>query len=229
MDNPVYVGVRRRIAESRTALTDADLPDQVEISARLDGIQGQIESLQFEAAGDSTEPNVAADAVDANPGWWARLKASLAGLVTVRRAAEGEQSRRTLEDKDLLRQGLWMQVEGARLALMRHDQSAWEDALSRASSALERWFLESAADYQAVSQGFDDLAAIDIDPELPDISGPWSQFELIRNAGSTALPPPAPVDPVPGEATSSEENDDENDSPAASDEAAEEAQSDGQA
>jgi uroporphyrin-3 C-methyltransferase len=109
--------------------------------------------------------------------------------VTVRRSAEGEASRLTLEDKDFLRQGLWMQIESARLALMRHDQGSWDDSLSRARSVLERWFDDSSAEYRSVYGELAELLQLNIAPEMPDISGPWMQLQQLRQARpAPALP-----------------------------------------
>jgi len=194
MDNPMYIGVRRNIAEARQALTEIDLPNPVALSADLDNVQRQIESLTFgsESAASAPGPDGSVESAGSELGWWARLKASLAGLVTVRRTANREASRLTLDDKDFLRQALWMQIEGARLALMRHDQATWDDSLSRARSALGRWFDESSAEYRAVYEGLDGLSQLNIAPELPDISGPWAQLQQLRQARPAPLPPEGP-------------------------------------
>ena len=206
MDNPVYLGLRQHIADARQTLAAAELPDTIELSARLDQVQSQLSALTFggEAAASNELQNQDGSAVD--EGWWDRLKTSLSGLVTVRRNAEDAESRLTLEDKDLLRQGLWMQVEGARLALMRHDQAGWQDTLGRAQQVLERWFDSSQDEYQAISEQLAGLAEISVSPQMPDISGPWSQLQLIRQATPAPLPvsrvsettePPAETEPEP--------------------------------
>jgi len=187
MDNPVYIGLRQRIAEARQRLADADLPNPIAISGELDNVQQQLAALTF---GGESAAQTSADSDQegqSDTGWWQRLKFSLSSLVTVRRNAEDAESRLTIEDKDLLRQGLWMQLEGARLALMRHDQAAWEDTLLRAERVLNQWFDASSDEFKAVNRQIQALSGISISPELPDISGPWAQLQLIRQAS----PPPA--------------------------------------
>lgn len=198
MENPVYLGLRQHVADARRALSGTKLPNQVELSASLDAIQQQLASLTFggEASAARVANEAGTDTEDA--GWWQRLKSSLASLVTVRRSAEDAESRLTIEDKDLLRQGLWMQIEGARLALMRHDQASWDDTLARALDVLTRWFDSSSADYAGVHDALQELAAVSVSPELPDISGPWAQLQLLRSAR------PAPVAPAP-EASSADD------------------------
>ena len=66
------------------------------------------------------QPTVPEDA-----GWWESFKQTLSSLVTVRRRVPEDRSMLTLEDKDYLRQGLWLQLESARLALMRNDSAVY--------------------------------------------------------------------------------------------------------
>lgn len=203
MDNPMYIGLRQHIAEARRRLADTELPNAVELSARLDAVQDQLQGLGFGSEGGG--PNAAAataDSPSAEQGWWARLKASLGGLVTVQRSTTDAESRLTLEDKDMLRQGLWMQVEATRLALMRHDQAAWTDTLARAQGILERWFDSTSPGYQAVREELTVLSGVSIEPDFPDISGPWAQLQLIREARGPSPAPepvgePAPTQPEP--------------------------------
>jgi len=182
MDNPIYIGLRRHIADARQELANTQLPNAIEISARLDDAQNQLASLTFGGESNAAAQSASShgESSQAEAGWWDRLKASLSSLVTVRRSAADSSERLTIEDKDLLRQGLWMQIEGARLALMRNDQASWRDTLARAEQVLERWFDESTSEYIALHGELDALADVSISPELPDISGPWAQLQLIR-------------------------------------------------
>jgi uroporphyrin-3 C-methyltransferase len=195
MNNPVHIGVRQRIADARKALSETEFPNEVDISAELDAVQSRLAELTF---GSPAEAPAANGAQAPEQGWWDRLKASLAGLVTVRHSSATSEGRLTFEDKDLLRQGLWMQVEGARLALMRHDQAAWDDALARAIDVLQRWFDETSPEYRSVFEQLQALAALTIAPQLPDISGPWAQLQLIRQAHGVPAPAaPEVAEPQP--------------------------------
>lgn len=205
MDNPMYIGLRQHIARARQALAEAELPNPVELSARLDAVQARLAGLGFssEAAprgDDASAGDTLSDPQSdpqADPGWWGRLRASLAGLVTVRRSTTGAESRLTLDDKDLLRQGLWLQIEGARLALMRHDQQAWDAALNRAGDVLDQWFDASSSDFQAARDEIAALSQVSVAPELPDISGPWAQLQVIREARRPAASNPAETERDP--------------------------------
>lgn len=216
MDNPMYIGLRQHIAGARQALADTDLPNPVELSARLDAVQARLAGLGFGAKAAAPGDDAGAgEEPQSDPGWWARLKASLGGLVTVRRSTTGAESRLTLDDKDLLRQGLWLQIEGARLALMRHDQQAWDAALKRVGDVLDRWFDASSSDFQSARDEVAALSQVKIAPELPDISAPWTQLRVIREARRPTAPAPAetvqdpetqaePGEPAPADNTGSD-------------------------
>ena len=188
MENPIYIGLRQHISDARITLTNTELPNTIEISSRLDDAQNMLAGLTFGSDPDAVAQTTSSTEETAEEqGWWQRLKNSLSNLVTVRRSTTEAGERLTIEDKDMLRQGLWMQIEGARLALMRHDQDAWAHSLGNAERVLERWFDSASEEYLALSNELSSLADLSIAPELPDISGPWAQLQLIRQASGTAF------------------------------------------
>lgn len=181
LDNPSLLGVRRDIAAARQALSRADLPDTVEIAAELDSLQARIPSLPF--AGVTAA--AAAPSQLTEESWWARLKGTFAGLVTIRRTAD-DSTALSLEDTDYVRQRLWLQLEMAHLALMRRDQEGFHASLTRALETLERWFDTTDDELQSVEERVEELASLDIEADLPDITAPWNSLRRLRSAGSPA-------------------------------------------
>ncbi len=158
LDNPMYLGVRQDIASARRELAAVDMPGYLDIAHRLDSVQEAVPSLVFiEDEPPGAEPVVAQD-----EGWWAKTKATLASLVTVRRSTDQENERISLEDKDYIRQRVWLQLEIAHLALMRHDQSAFRHALGRVNESVTRWFRDDTDSFRQVREGIDELLALDI-------------------------------------------------------------------
>jgi len=106
LNDPLFLSVRQRIATARRALATVPRVDRVQLSAKFTELQSSVPNLPFR--GESTaapEPELPVDA-----GWWERLKQTLSSLVTVRRRVSEEESLLSLEDKDYLRQGLWLQL-----------------------------------------------------------------------------------------------------------------------
>jgi uroporphyrin-3 C-methyltransferase len=200
MDNPMYLGVRQDIAVARRGLAEVTLPDYFAISNELDTIQQSIASLSF--PGEDAVP--AETGQLAEEGWWEKVKSVFAGLVTVRRSTDEEVNRISLEDKDYIRQRLWLQLEIAHLSLMRRDQQAFRNSLVRVRETLSAWFAAGSSQYQEVTASLDRLSGLEVQVDVPDISPPWATLQLIREGRrgpAVAVPAgiPEPRDqPEPG-------------------------------
>jgi len=191
LDDPLYHPVRRRVAEARRAVAEFPQPDVVDVSGRVAALQAQIPELPF--PGELPVQEVA-DQGGSGTGIWQRLKNALKPLVKVRRRVNPEQEL-TLEDKDYLRQGLWLQLESARLALMRNDATGWNLALQRAEDSLRGRFAAGAPAVSAALGEIGRLRGVEIAAETPDISAPWRQLRLLRAGGEQgeAVPGGAPA------------------------------------
>ena len=88
----------------------------------------------------------------------------------------------SLDDKDYLRQGLWLQFESSRLALMRNDATAYAAALDRVTATLEQFFHNGSSQVQALLLDVAALTQMNIAPEMPDISAPWTQLRQLRDS-----------------------------------------------
>jgi len=188
LKDPMYLSVRQRIADARGALAAVPEVDRVKLSARLSSLQRDIDSLAFQ--GDDRKPAPARAPAE---GWWQSFKRTLASLVTVRRRVPGERSWLAIADREYLRQGLWLQLESARLALMRRDAAAYTASLQRVSSTLEQFFEPGNGGVRAMQDGVAALQRIDIAPAMPDISAPWLQLRQLRDSRRLlrSAPPPA--------------------------------------
>ena len=198
LDNPIYLGVRQDIASARRALSTVQVPDYLEIAGRLDSIQQQIASLPFQGQDPVAKTAGAAE----GEGWWEKVKGVFSNLVTVRRSTDQENERISLQDKDYIRQRVWLQLEIAHLSLMQRDQQAFRTSLQRIQESLSTWFDQDDAAYKGIEQEIKQLSAIDVDVDIPDITAPWSTLRLIRAGRSR---PAAPVNEAPPEQTPPEQ------------------------
>jgi len=189
MNNPAYLGVRQDISAARQALAGVEMPNYLDLAAELDAIQADVTELTFRGEQKSADPAEAA----VEDGWWGKLKSVFASLVTVRRSTDEEISKVSLEDKDYVRQRVWLQLEMAHLSLMRRDQAAFRSAVERVQESLGTWFEPADAQVQSVAARLSDMAALEVDAALPDISAPWSNLNRIRAASSTAPPAAQPA------------------------------------
>jgi uroporphyrin-3 C-methyltransferase len=178
LNDPMFLSVRQRLASARQDLAAVPRVDRVQLSARLSDMQSEVPGLPFR--GEATaqpEPVLAEDA-----GWWESLKHTLSSLVTVRRRVPEDQSLLSLDDKDYLRQGLWLQLESSRLALMRNDAGAYGASLGRVNDTLEQFFHNGSSEVQALLLEVAALKEVNIAPAMPDISAPWTQLRQLRDS-----------------------------------------------
>lgn len=198
LGDPLYLPVRRSIAEARLKLEAVPELDLVGITARLAQMQAGLSSLPL--AGEDMPTGDAGDEAPAEESSiWERFKATMAGLVTVRRRVADE-TIISLDDTDTIRQGLWLQLESARLALMRTDTRAWANALGRAEATLDQYFRSDSARVSTLRESLVSLQGIEFNRALPDISLPWTQLKLLRTgtpdggSSATAVEQPAATD-----------------------------------
>jgi uroporphyrin-3 C-methyltransferase len=195
LDDPVYLSVRQSIAAARRALGATERPDTIALTEGLAGLQAAIPGLPFPGEVVVRDDAGALETAE-DPGVWARFKAAVSGLVSVRRQAE-DASLVSLEDKDYVRQGLWLQLETARLALLREDDAAFGAALARAASTLEQYFDGDSAPVQSFADELGRLADVTLAVTWPDISAPWERLQAIRTVreAPVAAAEPAAAEP----------------------------------
>jgi uncharacterized protein HemX len=193
-DNPAYLGVRQALAVARQDLAAVVVPDDLAISGELHAIQKAVPGLPFH----QSSPTAAGAVPEQDAGWWEKLKSTFASLVTVRRSTEEENRRISLQDEDYVRQQLWLQMEVARLALMRRDQAAFRSELGQAQALLLEWFDPDSREVQSVGARLEELLALNVTVAWPDISAPWTMLKQIRAVQAVPLSPAEPQ--VVGEA-----------------------------
>jgi uncharacterized protein HemX len=193
-DDPAYLGVRQALAVARQDLAAVVVPDDLAISGELHAIQKAVPGLPFH----QSSPTAAGAVPEQDAGWWEKLKSTFASLVTVRRSTEEENRRISLQDEDYVRQQLWLQMEVARLALMRRDQAAFRSELGQAQALLLEWFDPDSRDVQSVGTRLEELLALNVTVAWPDISAPWTMLKQIRAVQAVPLSPAEPQ--VVGEA-----------------------------
>ena len=209
MNNPMYLGVRQEIAGARRELAEVSIPDYVGITARLDSIQQSIVDLPFRGEAPARQESETA----AEMGWWEKVKNVFSNLVTIRHSTDEENKRISLEDKDYIRQRLWLQLEIAHLSLMRREQKAFGNTLERVRETLSTWFDPEDSTYEAVNRGIDELLALKIDVDVPDINAPWATLRLVQGSQPKPAPPVAAPSAIANPAidSSAEQNGQEED------------------
>jgi uncharacterized protein HemX len=79
---------------------------------------------------------------------------------------------------------------------MRREQEAFRNSLEQVRETLSTWFDSTDGAYQSANRGIDELLALEIEVDVPDISAPWATIRLVREGGTRLAPTPS-LSPAP--------------------------------
>jgi uroporphyrin-3 C-methyltransferase len=171
--DPALTGVRRAIADEIAALGVMEKPDIAGATLTLASLAQVADSLplkyQEDAATDVPEGE-AADAGGIERAWNA-VKDAANGLVTYSRPGEGDQAVLPPDAEPLIRSNLSLQLQAARLALLRGEQEVFEQSLDDADGWLERYFDTEQTSVSAARQTIAEIRDDYSRDAPPDISG----------------------------------------------------------
>lgn len=172
--DPLWGPVRKVLAEDVAQLKGIAPPNYVGLSARLAALGKQVDQLRVKSALLSHPAQTAQDAKGAEfdldrllaDGWQ-----GLRSLVVVRRHDQPVAAMLPPEQRFFLGQNLRLQLESARLALLRRDQALFDSALRSATAWLGEFFEAEDPATSALRQELSALAGERIHPQPPDVSG----------------------------------------------------------
>ncbi len=196
LGDPALTPVREQIAREITALEGVDRPDVTGLALELASLAERAGSLPLAVAGPrrvsaDAEPAGAGEADGQVGGWrgvagaaWEDIK----GLVRIRREEGRVQPMLPPEQEYFLYQNLRLKLEAARLALLEGRAEAFDTSVSTAREWLRRYFDTEAAGVRSALALLERLAAIELRPALPDISGSLRALEAARERMSGSPP-----------------------------------------
>jgi uroporphyrin-III C-methyltransferase len=173
--NPVYAQVSDRIDTDIAALERVPVPDIEGIVLTLIGVGNRIDSLPLEQIdGVPQRDSRVRDPGFAGVDWsgiWRSIKSNFRSMITIRR--EGRPARVLLapEEEALIHMSSRLKLEGARIASLRGDNTAYRSGLRDARAWIDAWYDTNDGTVQAVLDELQALEGQDLEPELPDISG----------------------------------------------------------
>ena len=170
--DPALTDVRRTIADELAALEVMEKPDIAGVTLILASLARVVDSLPMRGAADDDEA-VAEDADGELSGTaraWAAVKDAASGLVKVTPPDEDQVVLLTPQVADLARSNLSLQLQAARLALLRGEPDIFEQSLDDADAWLNLYFDTNSEPVQSaratMSEIRDEYSAV----APPDIS-----------------------------------------------------------
>lgn len=144
IDEPGLNPVRAAVAAELTALAAVPTIDRAGISLRLASLSQQVDALPLpQPAPGLFGRGTPLGTAEASPGLeraWAALRRALSDMVSVRRDDSPVSPQLSPEEGFFLRRNLEVQIENARMALLRRERGLYRDHLDSAASWLGAWF-----------------------------------------------------------------------------------------
>lgn len=174
--DPAYVEVRQRIANEQAALAAVPRVDVAGFAVRIAALGSRVEQWPLKARASFRG---AAEAPAASP---EKLQHQLleAGremwqdvskLVRIQQTDETRQPLLPPEQSYFLQQNVRLRLDAAQLALLQGDAGIYTESLNTALAWLRGYFDGEDEDVAAAARELEALAAEDVRPALPDISG----------------------------------------------------------
>jgi uroporphyrin-III C-methyltransferase len=181
--DPLWVPVRNMLAEEIAVLKAVKPVDYNGLSAKLFGLSKQVKKLKVRDSllthPQKTEQEKGREKLSLEnvleDGWQ-----GFRTLMTIRRHDQPVAAMLPPEQRFFLGQNLRLQLESARLALLRRDQALFDDALKSAAAWLKEFFDPEEQATRSMLETLGQLSSTKVEPEMPDIS---ASLSLLRDKG----------------------------------------------
>jgi uncharacterized protein HemX len=183
LSDPALTGVRRALSDELAALDVMEKPDIEGITLTLSSLARVVASLplrQAASTGIDEDTPVDADLSGASRAW-ASIKGAVSGLVRVTPPNEIAAPLMTPDAVYFLRTNLTLQLQAARLALLRGEQTVFEQSLDDAAQWLDLYFDAESAQVRGAKATLAEIRSGLFAVAPPDIS---ESLRLLRQFNS---------------------------------------------
>ncbi len=188
LDDPRLTPVRKQLATELAALRSVPRPDTEGIVLSLGSLAASLETLPLKQTAPAVFREPVPVAEDAGP--FARALAAVRGafsrLVRIRRVDTPVTPLLTEAEKSVLVRSLDLELQLARLAVMRGDVGMYRRSIEAALARVEQQFDVQSPEVQSAVQTLRELGEVALPEELPDISG--SLAALVKVTGGATEP-----------------------------------------
>ena len=170
--DPALTEVRRAISDELTALEVMDKPDIEGITLTLSSLARVVASLPLRQIAEAkADENAEIDPDLSGVGRaWASIKGAVSGLVKVTGPDQTAIPLLTPDAIYFLRTNLTLQLQAARLALLRGEQAVFQQSLDDAAAWLEQYFDAESAQVGSTLETIDEIRGGMMAVTTPDIS-----------------------------------------------------------
>jgi uroporphyrin-3 C-methyltransferase len=186
LGNPALTEVRRALAQELRALEVMEKPDIEGITMQLASLADSVESLPIRE--DVTRPDDPDPPLGDEAGPLDRALASVkrifTDVVSVRRTDEAVRPLLSPDARYFLRANLRLQMQTARLAMLRGERAVFEQSLEDAASWLREYFETDGTAVRSALAAIEEVRDEYVMTEPPDISGSLALLRQHRTLAS---------------------------------------------
>jgi len=194
--NPALTGVRRALAGELRSLEAMEKPDTTGAALTLASLAEVVDSLPLRQELDVAENGGAGldPELTGTDRALASLKSAVSKAVSVRRVDEAARPFIAPEAQYFLRANLGLQLQAARLAMLRGEAALFEQSLDDAANWLNEYYDTDSVAVRSALQTLADVRGNALSVALPDISGSLAllrQYLALSDAASRPGAEPA--------------------------------------
>jgi uroporphyrin-3 C-methyltransferase len=185
--NPALTDVRRAIADELAALDVMDKPDVEGATMTLASLARVVNSLPLAVASESEDETAEVD--DESSGAaraWASVKNAFSGMVKVTSPDQAKLTRLSPDAESFLRNNIALQLQAARLALLRGEPSIFEQTLDDTSALLVDYFDTDSPQVAGALETIAEIRGQVFAAEVPDISESLRLLRQYRTLSESA-------------------------------------------
>lgn len=184
IDRPQAVPLRRAIAADIEKLRALPHVDTIGISNRLENLIASVDTLPLAMEARPTGQHGLAEPLDAEQPLWRRISreawSELRQLVRVQHVERNDVPLLAPEQRFFLRENLKLRLLAARHALLAHDEKSYKADLKAAEDWLNRYYEYENKSVSSAAASLRQLAAREIEFEVPDISETLTQARRLK-------------------------------------------------
>jgi len=187
LSNPALIDVRRALADELAALDVLVKPDIEGATLTLASLARVVESLPLASA--TTSKKAALEELDAEASGvdraWASMKDAMSGLIKVTPPDQDKLALLSPDAAYFLRNNIALQLQTARLALLRGEQAIFEQTLDDTSALLGEYFDGNSAQVISAQQTIAEMRDKVFTIAMPDISKSLRLLRQFRTLSET--------------------------------------------
>ncbi len=188
LGDPGLTRVRSLLAEEIAALKSVPRPDAEGIALKLGALARSVDALPLarEAPARFGGTRAVEPELTGLARAWRAVLDALSSVISVKRSDATVTPLRSPEAESILVRSLDLELQIARLAIIRTDAATYRESMSAAAARLRRYFDTESPEVRSALQSIDELAAVELPEKIPDISGSLSL--LLSLGGGAAVP-----------------------------------------